>query len=64
MLSIKELTILVNLVEHEIDYEIYNRTYNFTIRDDSIRELEILRNKLLKSYNRKIKKMEVIKNEK
>lgn len=57
MLSIKELVILINLVEHEIDYEIDNNKYNLVIRDDNIKELEKLRSKLVKKYNGKIEKL-------
>ena len=54
MLELKELCILTNLVQHEIEYEVDNRKYELTIRDDKIKELEILRNKLIKKYNRKL----------
>lgn len=57
MLSLKELVILINLVEHEIDYEIDNNKFNLIIRDDNIRELEKLRSKLVKKYNGKIEKI-------
>lgn len=56
MFELGELSALINLVELEIEYEIDNRKYESTIRDDKIKELEMLRIKLLKKYNRKLAK--------
>lgn len=54
MLELKELCILIDLVNDELQNEIDNRKYELTIRDEKIKELEILRNKLVKKYSRKL----------